>query len=73
MDIDRRAFLASVGGLAVVEALDDEAKAEALEHYMMDVLDGHVGHRRLSGQQVVHEGRGQRLTPVVVHDVLQQR
>ena len=43
MDIDRRAFLASVGGLAVVEALDDEAKAEALEHYMMDVLDGH-GH-----------------------------
>jgi hypothetical protein len=41
MDIDRRAFLASVGGLAVVEALDDEAKAEALEHYMMDMLDGH--------------------------------
>ena len=31
MEIDRRAFLASVGGLAVVEAMDDEAKAEALE------------------------------------------
>jgi hypothetical protein len=44
MDIDRRAFLASVGGLAVVEAMDDEAKAEALEHYMMDVLDGGHGH-----------------------------
>jgi hypothetical protein len=43
MEIDRRVFLASVGGLAVVEAMDDEAKAEALEHYMMDVLDGH-GH-----------------------------
>ena len=41
MDIDRRAFLASVGGLAVVQGLDDEAKAEALEHYMMDMLDGH--------------------------------
>jgi hypothetical protein len=41
MDIDRRAFLASVGGLAVVQGLDDEAKAEALEHYMMDLLDGH--------------------------------
>ena len=39
MDIDRRAFLASVGGLAVVEALDPEAKAEALEHYMMEKLD----------------------------------
>jgi hypothetical protein len=44
MDIDRRAFLASVGGLAVVEAMDDEAKAEALEHYMMDALDGGDGH-----------------------------
>jgi hypothetical protein len=44
MDIDRRAFLTSVGGLAVVEALDDEAKAEALEHYMMDLLDGGHGH-----------------------------
>ena len=44
MDIDRRVFLASVGGLAVVEAMDDEAKAEALEHYMMDVLDGGHGH-----------------------------
>ena len=43
MEIDRRVFLASVGGLAVVEAMDDEAKAEALEHYMMDALDGH-GH-----------------------------
>jgi len=44
MEIDRRVFLASVGGLAVVEAMDDEAKAEALEHYMMDVLDGGHGH-----------------------------
>jgi hypothetical protein len=44
MEIDRRVFLASVGGLAVVEAMDDEAKAEALEHYMMDALDGGHGH-----------------------------
>ncbi len=44
MDIDRRAFLASVGGLAVVQTMDDEAKAEALEHYMMDMLDGGHGH-----------------------------
>ncbi|MEZ5285331.1 MAG: hypothetical protein R2712_11100 [Vicinamibacterales bacterium] len=40
MDIDRRAFLASVGGVAALDVLDSEAKAEAPEHYMMDVLDG---------------------------------
>jgi predicted HD phosphohydrolase len=39
MDIDRRAFLASLGGIAVVEAMDDEAKAEALEHYLTERLD----------------------------------
>ena len=39
MEIDRRAFLASVGGLAAIEALDPEAKAEALEHFMMEKLD----------------------------------
>lgn len=39
MEIDRRAFLASLGGVAVVEAMDAEAKAEALEHYLSDRLD----------------------------------
>jgi hypothetical protein len=39
MDIDRRAFIASLGGLAIVEAMDSETKAEALEHYMVDKLD----------------------------------
>ncbi len=39
MDIDRRAFIASLGGLAVVEAMDPETKAEALEHYMVEKLD----------------------------------
>jgi hypothetical protein len=39
MDIDRRAFIASLGGLAVVEAMDSETKAEALEHYMVEKLD----------------------------------
>ena len=39
MELDRRAFLASVGGLAVIEAMDPEARAEALEHYMMEKLD----------------------------------
>jgi hypothetical protein len=39
MDIDRRAFIASLGGLAMVEAMDSETKAEALEHYMVEKLD----------------------------------
>ena len=39
MDIDRRAFIASLGGLAIVEAMDPETKAEALEHYMVEKLD----------------------------------
>jgi hypothetical protein len=39
MEIDRRAFLVSIGGVAAVEAMDPEARAEALEHYMMDKLD----------------------------------
>ena len=43
MDVDRRAFLASLGGVALVESLDSEAKAEALEHYMMEALDQAAG------------------------------
>jgi hypothetical protein len=43
MEIDRRAFFASLGGAAVIEAMSSEAKAEALEHYMSDLLDGSLG------------------------------
>ena len=40
MEIDRRAFFASLGSAAVVHALpNDEERAEALEHYMTDLLD----------------------------------
>ena len=39
MEIDRRAFLASIGGPAAVALMDHEAKAEALEHYMEEKLD----------------------------------
>jgi hypothetical protein len=35
MDIDRRTFLASLGGAATVALMTDEAKAEALERYLM--------------------------------------
>jgi hypothetical protein len=39
MEIDRRAFLASLGTAAVVEAMPSEALADALEHHMMGTLD----------------------------------
>ena len=43
MEVDRRAFIASLGGAAAVNLMDHEAKAEALEHYMEDKLDEMVG------------------------------
>ena len=43
MEIDRRAFIATLGGSAVIEAMSSEAKAEALEHYMSDLLDESLG------------------------------
>src|SRR4030088_1324615 len=39
MEVDRRAFIASLGGTAAVCLMDHEAKAEALEHYMEEQLD----------------------------------
>jgi hypothetical protein len=38
-EIDRRAFIASLGGAAAVAAMDSEAKADALEEYAMEQLD----------------------------------
>ena len=42
MEIDRRAFIASLGGAAVVDAMCPEAKAEALEHHLSDLLDASI-------------------------------
>ena len=42
MEIDRRAFIAGLGGAAAVAAMDSEAKADALEHYMEERLDEQV-------------------------------
>jgi hypothetical protein len=42
MDIDRRAFIASLGGPAAVALMDSEAKADALEHWMEEHLDEQV-------------------------------
>ena len=40
IQIDRRHFLASLGGAAAVKLMTPEAKAEALESYMMAQLNG---------------------------------
>ena len=42
MEVDRRAFFASLGGVAAVSAMDSEAKADALEAYLSDQLDDAV-------------------------------
>jgi hypothetical protein len=39
MDVNRRAFLATLGTAAVIESMPSEALADALEHHMMDTLD----------------------------------
>src|SRR5206468_5797711 len=45
MEVDRRAFIASLGGAAAVSAMSSEAKADALEHYMEEHLDELVAQR----------------------------
>src|SRR6478672_4861641 len=40
IQIDRRHFMASLGGAAAVKLMTPEAKAEALESYMMSQLNG---------------------------------
>ncbi len=50
MEIDRRAFFASLGGAAAVSLMDSEAKADALEAYLSDQLDDSV-----AGNQPVHK------------------
>ena len=39
MQIDRRHFMASLGGVAAVKLMSSEAKAEALESYMIQQLN----------------------------------
>lgn len=42
MDIDRRAFIASLGGTAAVALMSHEERADALEHYSTELLDQEV-------------------------------
>ena len=49
LEIDRRAFIASLGGAAAVSLMDHEARAEALEEYTEHALDEAVA--QAQGQQ----------------------
>jgi hypothetical protein len=49
MEIDRRAFIASLGGVAAVKLMDHEARADALEDYCIEKLDEAVA--ATQGQQ----------------------
>jgi hypothetical protein len=40
MEIDRRAFIASLGGAAAINSMSPEMLADELEHHMLDLLDG---------------------------------
>jgi len=39
MEIDRRAFLSTLGGAVAIETMSYDALADALEHHMADQLD----------------------------------
>jgi hypothetical protein len=43
MQVDRRAFIASVGGAAAFGAMHTEAQADALEHYLLQRLNDESG------------------------------
>jgi hypothetical protein len=69
MEVDRRAFLATLGSAAAIEAMPSEARAEALEHYMSDVLDeqatgNELKVRRGTGSLFAESGRILEAMPV---------
>ena len=49
LEIDRRAFIASLGGAAAVAAMDHEARADALEHYAEHRLDELIADNQAGG------------------------
>jgi len=58
MEIDRRAFITSVGGVAAIELMDCEARADALEAYSVDQLDAAVAQAQAQGGASQAQGSG---------------
>ena len=45
IEVDRRAFIASLGGMSAVAAMSSEAKADSLEHHMESVLNAVIAEK----------------------------
>ena len=60
MEIDRRAFIASLGGAAAIQTMSPETMADALEHHMMERLDREAapGGEALAVEEPLHNRRG---------------
>ena len=52
VEVDRRAFLATVGSAAALEAMSPEARAEAVEHFMVEQLDGSSSSEETKGESL---------------------
>ena len=52
MEIDRRAFIASLGGATIVAGMDHEARADALEHYAEHQLDESIAQNQPGGSGI---------------------
>ena len=61
-EIDRRAFIASLGGAAAVAAMSHEARADALEHYAESKLEELIAENQAGGGS---GGQGQEKFPTV--------
>ena len=57
LEIDRRAFIASLGGAAAVATMDHEARADALEHYAEETLDELVAQNQAGASGVQGQDR----------------
>jgi len=74
MEIDRRAFIATLGGAAAIKAMSSDALVDALENHMIERLDQSVAarwdesprrnHRRGLGSLFVLQGSGDGVFPV---------
>ena len=58
MEINRRIFLATLGGAAAVEAMPSETLADALEHHMMNALDEQGAANNTLAASSVRRGAG---------------
>ncbi len=50
VEVNRRAFIASLGGAAAVNLMSHEARADALEHYLEEKLDEEPSYAQVGGQ-----------------------